>query len=80
MGSLWSQGDDWNDESWDDSETDRSPIALLYTVISGQPGLEDEGSYYSDGVWCDKCGDNAGLEADLYCVDCEAGAAKRFLQ
>ncbi|CAJ1445993.1 unnamed protein product [Effrenium voratum] len=60
--------EDWGDDCGDESPGSR--VALLYTVVSGQGVFEDENLYY-ETIWCDKCGDNAGMEADLYCVDCE---------
>ena len=72
MGALWSRSDDeWNESDSDDKEWS---ISLLYSVMLGRGSrvIEDDGTYYSDGAWCDKCGDNAGMEADVYCVDCEA--------
>lgn len=71
MGALWSSDDEWNESDSDDKEWS---ISLLYSVMLGRgsPVIEDDGTYYSDGAWCDKCGDNAGMEADVYCVDCEA--------
>lgn len=67
MGSVWSSDDS---DEWEDSGEEWS-ISLLYSVVKGE-AIGDDADYYSDGAWCDKCGDNAGLEADLYCVDCEA--------
>lgn len=73
MGALWFRSDDeWNESDSDDKEWS---ISLLYSVMLGRGShgvIEDDGTYYSDGAWCDKCGDNAGMEADVYCVDCEA--------
>ncbi|CAK9035534.1 Prostaglandin F synthase [Durusdinium trenchii] len=67
MGSVWSSDDS---DEWEDSGEEWS-ISFLYSVVKGE-AIGDDADYYSDGAWCDKCGDNAGLEADLYCVDCEA--------
>ena len=71
MGSAWSDdGDEWEDEESEDKGISGGFRALI-SLLSGQGVFEAEEAGY-EGVWCDKCGDNAGLEADLYCVDCEA--------
>eukprot|EP00913_Durusdinium_trenchii_P028827 g27030.t2 len=83
---CWSGFDapNWKEEDVTDAETglaglprwgvasdEEWSISFLYSVVKGE-AIGDDADYYSDGAWCDKCGDNAGLEADLYCVDCEA--------
>ena len=73
MGTTWSDGDEeWEDEA--EESTDKGIAAgfkALFSLLSGQGVFEADDAGY-EGAWCDKCGDNAGLEADLYCVDCEA--------
>lgn len=70
MGAIWS-GEESN-EDYTDSDGQEWSISVLYSVMLGKGVIENDDAYYSDGAWCDKCGDNAGMEADVYCVDCEA--------
>ena len=72
MGATWSDEGEWEEESEESAgEGITKGVGTLYSLLSGQAVFEAEEAGY-EGVWCDKCGDNAGLEADLYCIDCEA--------
>ncbi|CAE7477052.1 PKHD1L1 [Symbiodinium sp. CCMP2456] len=73
MGTAWSEAEEW-EEGAEESEDKGifQGFSALFSLLSGEDVFEAGYEAGYEGVWCDRCGDNAGLEADLFCVDCEA--------
>ena len=73
MGTAWSEAEEW-EEGAEESEDKGifQGFSALFSLLSGEDVFAAGYEAGYEGAWCEKCGENAGLEADLFCVDCEA--------
>ena len=68
MGTAWSRAEKWEEGAEESEGKGIFQGSASVWSLSGEDVFE--AGY--ENAWCDKCGENVGLEANLFCVDCDA--------